>query len=114
LPCLFLGLRSHVTRTAIHVGHAASRKADAEDQSGEEAQVLVSLRHGVRGSDHVPRVNGHREPRAYQGTKNVRLSLTILRSNSSRLSNNVITIIILLMVHVMIIVIVIASSNLKL
>jgi len=37
LPCLFLGLRRHVTGTAIHVRHAASRKADAEDQSGEEA-----------------------------------------------------------------------------
>jgi len=73
----FIGLRRHVTWTAIYVGHAASRKADAEDPSGEEAKVLVSLRHGVRGPDHVPRVRGHREPHAYQGTKNVRLSLTI-------------------------------------
>jgi len=30
-------MRRHVTRTAIHVGHAAGGKADAEDQSGEEA-----------------------------------------------------------------------------
>jgi len=33
----FLGMRRHVTRTAIHIGRATSRKADAEDQSGEEA-----------------------------------------------------------------------------
>jgi len=76
--------------------------------------VLVSLRHGVRGSDHAPRVSDHCEPHAYQGTKNVRLSLTILRSNS-RLSNNVITMIKLLIIHVvLIIIVVIASSSLKL
>lgn len=90
-----IGMRRYVTRTPIHFGRATSRKADAEDQSGEEAQMLVSLHHRVLGSDHVPRVRGHREPHAYQGTKNVRLSMMTSRSNSC-LSNNVITIIILL------------------
>jgi len=69
-------LRRHVTRTAIHVGRATSREADAEDQSGKKAQVLVSIGHGVSWSDHVPRVCGHREPSTHSGTKNVRLSLT--------------------------------------
>lgn len=75
--------------------------------------MLVPLRHDVRGSDHVPRVGDHREPHAYQGTKDVRLSLTILRSNS-HLSKNVITIIILLIIQVLIIIVVTASSSLKL
>ncbi|KAE9526583.1 hypothetical protein AGLY_013231 [Aphis glycines] len=82
-----IGMRRYVTRTPIHFGRATSRKADAEDQSGEEAQMLVSLHHRVLRSDHVPRVRGHREPHAYQGTKNVRLSMMTSRSNSC-LSNN--------------------------
>lgn len=75
-------MRRNVTRTAIHVGRAASRKADAQDQSGKEAQVLVSPGDGVSGPDYVPRVRHHREPGAHPGTENVRLSLTKSRSNS--------------------------------
>jgi len=71
-----LGLRRHVTRTAIHVGLATSREADGEDQSGKEAKMLVSTGHGVSWSDHVPRVRRHRKPGAHTGTKNVWLSLT--------------------------------------
>lgn len=77
------GLWRYVTWIAIYAGRPTSRKTDAEDQSGEKAQVLVSLGNGVSGSDHVPGVCDHGESHAHQGTKDVWLSLTkIARTNS--------------------------------